>query len=168
MTEPHFDWQWHLQQDQLFLQTARGLHRTSVLCPHSIAQEAFTLGQAELYWQCLFALEGLNWPPEAVFAACVDAVAQLEFGIADAHKSFYLQTLHSHHQPAAFDLVQVSGRNQALALVLESSSTQSRLMLLTELETLTGRIFSAGHSFSSLHDRLSIYHPPQNPWRKSA
>ncbi len=168
MTEPHFDWQWHLQQEQLCLQTARGFHRTPVLCSHSIAQEAFTLGQAELYWQCLFALESLHWPAEAVFAACVDAVAQLEFGVADAHKSFYLQSIHSTNHPAAFDLVQVSGRNQALALVLESTSTQSRLMLLTELETLTGRIFSAGHSFSSLHDRLSRYHPPQNPWRKSA
>ncbi len=168
MTEPHFDWQWFEQQGQLCLKTAQGIHRTPVLCKSDLQRVDFTLGQAELYWQSLFALEALHWPAEAVFAACIDAVAQLEFGVADAHKSFYLQNTHSHQHPAPFDLVWLCGRNQALALVLDSSDTQSRLMLLSELETLTGRMFQAGYSFSSLHDRLSLYHPPQTPWRKSA
>lgn len=168
MTEPHFDWQWCEQQGQLCLKTAQGLHCTPVPCNSDVQKGDFTLGQAELYWQCLFALEALHWPAEAVFAACIDAVAQIEFGVADAHKSFYLQNSHSHQHPAPFDLVQLCGRNQALALVLDSTATQSRLMLLSELETLTGRVFHAGHSFSSLHDRLSLYQPPQTPWRKSA
>ncbi len=168
MTEPHFDWQWCEQQGQLCLKTAQGLHRTPLLCRSDMQQVDFTLGQAELYWQSLFALEALHWPAEAVFAACIDAVAHLEFGVADAHKSFYLQNSHSHQHPTPFSLVQLCGRNQALALVLDSTATQSRLMLLSELETLTGRVFHAGHSFSSLHDRLSLYHPPQTPWRKSA
>lgn len=168
MTEPHFDWQWCLQQNQLCLLTAQGLHQTPVTYHKRLIQDAFTLGQAELYWQSLFALEALHWPAEAVFAACIDAVAQLEFGTADAHKSFYLQSMHSHFRADAFDIVQLSGRNQALALVLQSTDTQCRLMLLSELETLTGRTFSAGHSFSSLHDRLCLYHPPQTPWRKTA
>lgn len=168
VTEPHFDWQWCLQQNQLCLLTAQGLHRTPVLCQKSLNPSAFTLGQAELYWQSLFALEVLHWPAEAVFAACIDAVAQLEFGTADAHKSFYLQSMHSRTHANPFEIVQLTGRNQALALVLSSTDTQCRLMLLSELETLTGRCFSAGHSFSSLHDRLCPYHPPQTPWRKTA
>jgi len=168
VTEPHFDWHWCEQQGQICLKTAQGLHRTPLPCRRDLPQPDFTLGQAELYWQSLFALEALHWPAEAVFAACIDAVAHLEFGVADAHKSFYLQNSHSHQHPASFDLVSLCGKNQALALVLDSSATQCRLMLLSELETLTGRIFSAGHSFSSLHDRLSLYHPPQAPWRKSA
>ncbi len=168
MTEPHFDWQWCVQQGQLCLKTAQGIHSTAVPYRSTLPMADFTLGQAELYWQSLFALETLHWPADAVFAASVDAVAHLEFGVADAHKSFYLQNSHSHQHPSPFDLVSLCGKNQALALVLDSSDTQSRLMLLSELETLTGRIFSAGHSFSSLHDRLSLYHPPQTPWRKSA
>jgi hypothetical protein len=173
VTEPHFDWQWCVHQGQLCLKTAQGIHRTPVLCRSDLPQSDFTLGQAELYWQSLFALESLHWPAEAVFAASVDAVAQLEFAVADAHKSFYLQ--HSQcqqHQvpfvPAPFNVVHLCGRNQALALVLDATTTQCRLMLLSDLETLTGRILAAGHSFSSLHDRLSLYHPPQTPWRKSA
>lgn len=168
MTEPHFDWQWCEHQGQLCLKTAQGIHRTPLQYRGEGLPSAFTLGQAELYWQSLFALESLHWPAEAVFAASVDAVAHLEFGVVDAHKGFYLQPSHSHQHPAVFDLVQLCGRNQALALVLDATQTQCRLMLLSELESLTGRVFAAGHSFSSLHDRLSLYHPPQTPWRKSA
>lgn len=132
------------------------------------AAGAFTLGQAEIYWQCLFALEPLHWPQHAVFSACVDAVAQLEFAQACAHKSFYLQSQHSRCHPQPFDLVELCGRNRALAIVLTADASQCRLMLLSELDTLTGRVFHAGHSFSSLHDRLIPYHPPHTPLRKSA
>ena len=77
--EPNFDWHWCWQQDQLCLQTSAGLQRTA-LCRNSVASAAgaFTLGQAEIYWQCLFALEPLHWPQQSVFSACVDAVAQLD------------------------------------------------------------------------------------------
>lgn len=168
MTEPHFDWQWCRQHDQLCLQTAQAVFRTPLGGEFLPASSAFTLGQAELYWQFFFALEVLHWPAEAVVAACIDAVAQTEFAVADAHKSFYLQSLHNHFNPAAGDIVQISGRNAALALVLTADDTQSRLMLLTELETLTGRTFAAGHSFSSLHDRLCPYQPAPQPWKKTA
>ena len=168
MTEPNFDWQWCEHQGQLCLKTAMGLHRTPLPCLGPIARPDFTLGQAELYWRGLFALEALHWPAEAVFAACIDALAQLEFGVTAAHKSFYLQTSHGHYQPEPFELVLLCGRNQALALVLDVTDLQSRVMLLTELETLTGRVYGAGHSFSSLHDRLSQYQPPETPWRQSA
>lgn len=168
MIEPNFDWQWCLQQGHLCLQTPHGIHRTPVCSDSEPEQPAFTLGQAELYWKSLFALEMLNWPEHAVYAASVDAIAQLEFGLVEAHKSFYLQNVYGHQKPAAFDLVQVSGRNAALALVLESGAQQCRLMLLTDLETLTGRLVAAGQSFSSLNDRLSQYFPPQAPLLKTA
>lgn len=168
MIEPNFDWHWCLQQGRLCLQTPAGTHRTPVYRDTLPEQSAFTLGQAELYWKSLFALEVLNWPEHAVYAASIDAIAQIEFGAIEAHKSFYLQYLDGQHQPEAFDLVQVSGRNAALALVLESGPNQSRLMLLTELETLTGRVVAAGQSFSTLHDRLSLYYPPQAPLLKTA
>lgn len=173
--EPNFDWHWCWQQNQLYLQTAAGLQRTVVSAAADpvaatgiVEAGAFTLGQAEIYWQCLFALEPLHWPQDAVFSACVDAVAQLEFVHACAHKSFYLQSQHSRCHPQAFDLVELCGHNRALALVLQADATQCRLMLLSALDTLTGRQFSAGHSFSSLHDRLTPYYPPQTPLRKSA
>ncbi len=172
--EPNFDWHWCWQQDQLHLQTSAGLQPTALShtaisrSAVAAAADAFTLGQAEIYWQCLFALEPLHWPQQAVFSACVDAVAQLEFGLACAHKSFYLQSQHSRCHPQPFDLVELCGRNRALAIVLAADTSQCRLMLLSELDTLTGRVFHAGHSFSSLHDRLIPYHPPHTPLRKSA
>jgi mitochondrial fission protein ELM1 len=170
VTEPNFDWHWCWQQHQLCLQTAAGLHRTVVshASSNGLAPDAFTLGQAEMYWQCLFALEPLHWPDSAVFAACIDAVAQREFGRTAPNKSFYLQSQQHNFHPQAFDLVEVCGHNHALALVLESDANQSRLMLLSALDTLTGRQFSAGHSFCSLHDRLLPYHPPRTPVLKSA
>jgi hypothetical protein len=168
--EPNFDWFWCWDKQQMYLHTAADRYASAVSGPASDLSTpiAFTLGQAELYWQCLFALEPLNWPDNAVFSACVDAVAQLEFGQACAHKSFYLQSQHSRALPQPFDLVELSGQNRALALVLAVDTTQSRLMLLSELDTLTGRHFDAGYSFSSLHDRLTPYFPPLSPVRKSA
>lgn len=156
MIEPEIDWQWHFDNSSLRLRTRQGLLSCSVSVQnaHLAGSPAFTLQQAEWFWLCRHALEPLGWSDNAVLCACIDAVAQLSFTTERGDKSFYLQAVSTGTLLAAFSLVQILGQNHALALVLEADNRQSRVMLLSDCDTLTGRTLTAGRTLLCRPDRL--------------
>ncbi len=175
MIEPDIDWQWCFQHPTISLQTRHGLLQCTVPLSVGVTQadEAFTLQQAEWFWLCRHALEPLQWPENALLCACIDAVAQLSFTQETGDKSFYLQPVSSVTPMngscvTAFSLVQVLGQNYALALVLASDQKQHRVLLLSDLDSLTGRTLPAGRTLLCRPDRLLPLGVSQAALAKSA
>jgi len=164
-------WQWRGGQLQLageqLCQPVTSLANSQWL----VDEPAFTLQQAEWFYQCWFALETLDWPAEALLAATTDAVARLSFCPGIMSRNFYLQSLQNSvgaMQPSAFSLVELAGEHYALALVLRVHAQDVDLMLLSALATITGKQLLPGQVFNCRFDRLQPYRPNKLQPRLSA
>jgi hypothetical protein len=71
-------------------------------------------------------------------------------------------------QATAWQLVEVAGRQCGLAIVLRSHSDDADLMLLTAVETLSGKALEHGYTLNCRFDRLRPFRLAQTPTRLTA
>ena len=161
MIEPDMSWRWQCSGTQLqlisddFCQWVTPLQNGQWRCDDA----AFTLQHAEWFYQTWFALEPLHWPHSALLAATTDAIARLSFCAGIMSRNFYLKPIAGHWQPQPLSLVELAGQHYALALVLRVHAGDVDLMLLSPLETITGKQLTAGQVFNCRYDRITPYQP---------
>jgi hypothetical protein len=169
--EPDMSWHWHQQAGQLLLSSIHFSHPVNQPAATGWldADSAFTLEQAQWYYECWYALAELAWPEQAIFAATIDAIARLSFSRGIMSRNFYFEAWGlKHWQPAPWQLVEVAGRQYGLAIVLRVHNDDVDLMLLTPVETVGGKALEHGYTLNCRFDRLRPFSMAQTPDRLSA
>lgn len=171
MIEPDTSWHWQLVDNQLLLcGTSQRQPVTAVNhCGWLFAEPEFTLEHAQWYYECWYALAELSWPDHVLFAATTDAIALLAFSRGILPRNFYLQAWGEHQcQIQPWQLVEVCGQHPALALVLRVHPNDVDLMLLTPLQSISGKSLSHGQTLNCRFDRLRPYLLKEAPSRLRA
>ncbi|WP_333797739.1 hypothetical protein [Rheinheimera sp.] len=158
---PSASWQWQTQTGQLQLQTGQFLHRTPFQLTELNTNPSpdFTLAQAELFWQFWHALEQLQYPAAACFAAAIDALAAQQYLRQTGHKSWWFTAISADYQPACAELVWVGGQQPLLALVTQQQGHCCQLLLLEDGHSLQGKALYAGEVLMLLNDRVQPWLP---------
>lgn len=157
MIEPDMSWHWQQQAGQLLLCSAQFRHPVNqqTAADWLNIDTAFTLEQAQWYYECWYALADLGWPDHAIFAATVDALARLSFSRGIMSRNFYFEAWGQQNwQVPVWQLVEVAGRQCGLAIVLRRHQDDVDLMLLTPVETVAGKLLEHGYTLNCRIDRL--------------
>ncbi|MCC5851982.1 MAG: cell division protein ZapC [Alkalimonas sp.] len=163
MLSPSEHWCWTCcpQRQQLVLDMSAELAFPVPFGPEQLhlpaSEQAFTMQDAERYWQLLEVLEQGGLDAEQRLYFTLTALAAINFMRAQGHKSWYFADIANHRPLHSLQLVELVGQQGVLALVLTTDGQCAQTLLLQPAVTLTGKALAAGTVLRLLTSRLRPY-----------
>ena len=165
MLTPSERWSWTYceQRDRLLLDISEQAQFCSNLSSQQLTvkprQQCFAVNEAELFWQYLESLEPLALNSADTLELCLHALSAHYLQL-QAHKSWYFpEQVTSSVQHS--DVVSIVGANgRVAALVIAEDADCVTCLLLSDVQTLAGKIIKRTTVIRLLRNRVSPFNQP--------
>lgn len=160
MLSPTEQWYWYhcAERNQLVLDINAELAFPVPFASHQLhlpqTAEAFTMQDAEHYWQLLDALDALSLSHEQQLYFTLTALAAVKYMRPQGHKSWYFADIANRKNVQPMQTAELVGQQLATVLILQSDDDCAECLLLEDTISLTGKTLHAGCVLRLLSTRL--------------